>query len=200
MKSILLIDDSEDICFSISEFFRYKGFYVEYANTVEEGLNILSERSFDLIILDYNMPKINGLTGVKLIRHLHKATPIIILTIEYNEELAFNFFNAGANDFAVKPVKMIDLFSRVSMHLSYSSLEVSSSEHPKGIDENTYEIIFNSIKNHNSYIDVESISIFTGIAAKTVNRYLTYMVSNNTLKIKTVYGKIGRPKKEYILT
>lgn len=201
MKSILIIDDSEDICFSISEFFKYKNFEVLYSHNVEDGLSLLSENPFDLIILDYNMPNINGLTAVRLIRHIYKTIPIIVLTIENSEELAFNFLNSGADDFAVKPVKMIDLYSRVCTHLKFSSRDPEPCvSHPKGIDENTYNLIFNFIKSKNSYIDVESVSENTGVARKTVNRYLNYMSESQTLKVKIIYGKIGRPKKEYLFS
>ncbi|WP_407537689.1 response regulator [Cetobacterium somerae] len=109
-NNMLIIDDSEEICFAISEFFIYKGWSVETANSVEKSLEILKNRKFDIILIDYNMPYINGAVGVKLIRALDKDVSIIALTVEGEEIVAESFFEAGANDFAIKPIKMLDFF------------------------------------------------------------------------------------------
>lgn len=201
MYRMLIIDDSEDICFSISEFFKLKNFEVATCNSIEEGLKILRTNYFDIIIIDYNMPYINGVIGTKLIRQINETTPIIALTIEACESIAQDFFQAGVNDFAIKPVKMLDLFSRVNVHLDKGKPSISNGntfEHPKGIDKNTYYLIENALKSKKNYLSVEDLSLVTGVASKTVNRYLNYMVEINKVKINIIYGKIGRPKKEYL--
>ena len=106
-NKILIIDDSEEILFAISEFFKIKDWDTLVAHNVEEGLKIInSDNNIDIIIIDYHLPYINGILGVKLIRQINKDVPIIALTIEGEEKVAEQFFEVGANDFAIKPIKV----------------------------------------------------------------------------------------------
>lgn len=198
-NNMLIIDDSEEICFAISEFFIYKGWIVETANSVEKSLEILKNRKFDIILIDYNMPYINGAVGVKLIRALDKDVSIIALTVEGEEIVAESFFEAGANDFAIKPIKMLDLFSRVNVHLNNKKRLKDEEVLPKGIDKNTLNIVLGCLSNKKEYIDVDEISNLTGVATKTVNRYMNYLLDEEKVILNNIYGKIGRPKKEYKL-
>lgn len=198
-NNMLIIDDSEEICFAISEFFIYKGWSVETANSVEKSLEILKNRKFDIILIDYNMPYINGAIGTKLIRALDKEVPIIALTVEGEEVVAESFFEAGANDFAIKPIKMLDLFSRVNVHLNNKKRLKDEESLPKGIDKNTLNIVLGCLSNKKEYIDVDEISNLTGVATKTVNRYMKYLLDEEKVVLNNIYGKIGRPKKEYRL-
>ncbi|ERT69026.1 hypothetical protein HMPREF0202_00992 [Cetobacterium somerae ATCC BAA-474] len=198
-NNMLIIDDSEEICFAISEFFIYKGWSVETANSVEKSLEILKNRKFDIILIDYNMPYINGAVGVKLIRALDKDVSIIALTVEGEEIVAESFFEAGANDFAIKPIKMLDLFSRVNVHLNNKKRLKDEEILPKGIDKNTLNIVLGCLSNKKEYIDVDEISNLTGVATKTVNRYMNYLLDEEKVILNNIYGKIGRPKKEYKL-
>ena len=198
-NNMLIIDDSEEICFAISEFFIYKGWIVETANSVEKSLEILKNRKFNIILIDYNMPYINGAVGVKLIRALDKDVSIIALTVEGEEIVAESFFEAGANDFAIKPIKMLDLFSRVNVHLNNKKRLKDEEILPKGIDKNTLNIVLGCLSNKKEYIDVDEISNLTGVATKTVNRYMNYLLDEEKVILNNIYGKIGRPKKEYKL-
>ncbi|MFK4784767.1 response regulator transcription factor [Fusobacterium sp. MFO224] len=204
MNRILIIDDAKEICYAISEYFNLKGWKVEVAYDIEAGLKKLREIKFDVILVDYNLPYINGVVGTRLIRQIDKNVLIMALTILGEEDVAENFFKAGANDFAVKPIKMLDLFCRIKSHLSGPSKEnikkiVEVKNYPKGIDENTYKLIENYLKMTEEYVDVLEIAKEIMVAKKTVNRYLKYMVSENIVNVNLIYGKIGRPKKEYKL-
>ncbi len=203
-NKMLIIDDSEDICFSVSEFFKFKDWDVDSAYDVEEGLNNLHKKKYDIILVDYNMPNINGALGVKLIRQIELSTPIIALTVEGKEEIANKFFEAGVNDFAMKPIKMLDLFFRVNVHLKKEDDQKVKKEacdkldHPKGIDDYTFDIIKDILKKDLSYLNVDDIIERTGVASKTVNRYLNYMLDINLVRLNIIYGKVGRPKKGYM--
>lgn len=194
---ILIIDDSEDICFAISEFFKYKEWSVEIANSVEKALELIKGNSFDIILIDYNMPYVNGAIGTKMLRLLDKEVPIIALTVKGEEMIAESFFQAGANDFAIKPIKMLDLFSRVNVHVNNRKSIKSERVLPKGIDRNTLNIILECLEDRDEYLTVEEIFHLTGIATKTINRYLNYLLDEKKILLNNIYGKIGRPKKEY---
>lgn len=207
-NKILIIDDSKDIIFAISEFFLMKDWEVYTALSVEEALKIVSTKELNIIIIDYHMPYINGILGVKLIRQMNENVPIIALTIEGVENIAEEFFLAGADDFAIKPIKVLDLYSRVNVHLNKKkvknlSFETSTTkkekygDYKKGISVNTISLIENKMKQIDSYITIEEISEATGLASQTVNKYMNYLVEMKMVDLKIIYGKIGRPRNEY---
>lgn len=202
-NKILIIDDSEEILFAISEFFKLKDWEVFTALNVEEALKFLNskEKNIDVIIIDYNLPYINGVIGVKLIRQLNPNVPIIALTIEGEEKIAEQFFEVGANDFAIKPIKVLDLYSRVNVHIKNNSQvkEEINLEYRKGINENTILLIEEKLKGINEYLTIEEISEITGLAPKTANRYMGYLVDMKKVSMEIIYGKIGRPKNKYLL-
>lgn len=148
---MLIIYDSDDICFAISEFFIYKGWNVETANSVEKSLEILKNNRFDIVLIDYNMPYINGTIGTKLIRALDKEVSIIALTVEGKEFVAERFFEAGADDFVIKLIKMLDLYSRINVHISSKKRLKDEKFLPKGIDRNTLNIILECLSSKKEY-------------------------------------------------
>lgn len=206
-NKILIIDDSKDILFAISEFFLMKDWEVYTAPAMDEALKIVSTKKLDIIIIDYHMPYINGVMGVKLIRQIDENVPIIALTIEGMENIAEEFFLAGANDFAIKPIKVLDLYSRVKVHMSKQNTLLSKKEnikneefreYQKGINNNTISLIEEKMKKLKEYVTIETISEITGLSTQTINKYMNYLIKVGMIDLKIVYGKVGRPRNEYL--
>lgn len=206
-NKILIIDDSKDILFAISEFFLMKDWEVYTAPAMDEALKIVSTKKLDIIIIDYHMPYINGIMGVKLIRQIDENVPIIALTIEGMENIAEEFFLAGADDFAIKPIKVLDLYSRVKVHMSKQNTLLSKKEnikneefreYQKGINNNTISLIEEKMKKLKEYVTIETISEITGLSTQTINKYMNYLIKVGMIDLKIVYGKVGRPRNEYL--
>lgn len=206
-NKILIIDDSKEILFAISEFFLMKGWEVYTAPAMDEALKIVSTKELDIIIIDYHMPYINGVMGTKLIRQINSNVPIIALTIEGLENIAEEFFAAGANDFSIKPIKVLDLYSRVNVHLAKQNVLTTEKpilkkeelrDYQKGISSNTISLIEEHMKNLKDYVTIETISELTGLSTQTANKYMNYLVKTGDIDLKIVYGKIGRPRNEYL--
>lgn len=194
--TILCIDDEEQICFALGALFRLQGWQTLTALSVEEGLRKFQQSRPDLVLIDYHMPQVNGLDGVKLLRRRSATVPIIVFTIDEEQEVADAFLRSGANDFALKPIKAPDLISRMKLHLRL--LEQSSHERPaKGVSPATLSLIEDLLQERGEALTANEIAQATGLAYQTVYRYLQTLVSQGRVEMHTHYGKVGRPKQSY---
>lgn len=119
--TILCIDDEEQICFALEALFRLQKWNVVTARSVEKGLLAFREFQPDIVLIDYHMPGINGVEGVKMLRQLSSTVPIIVFTIDESQAVADAFLEAGASDFSLKPIKAPDLVSRTCAFCSRPS-------------------------------------------------------------------------------
>jgi CheY-like chemotaxis protein len=88
------------------------GCHIHYCENGQLAVDLLQQEAFDLILMDVNMPVMDGLTATRLIRALPGAvaqTPIVVLTADVMNEASEQALSAGANDFISKPVKVEQL-------------------------------------------------------------------------------------------
>lgn len=103
---IITVDDSSTMRRIIKNTLTKLGFtnVLEAANGVE-GLDVLAKNSVDMIITDWNMPEMDGLTFVKTVRSKeeYKNTPILMVTTEAAKEDILTALRSGVNNYVVKP-------------------------------------------------------------------------------------------------
>lgn len=118
-KNILTVDDSSGVRKMVKFALKTKGHDVVTAVDGREGLEKLMERDYELIILDINMPRLDGFGLLdKLKRIPEKADiPILMLTTEGQEEDKDKALGMGANTYMVKPFKPTELISTVERML-----------------------------------------------------------------------------------
>ncbi|MEL1255269.1 response regulator transcription factor [Flavobacterium sp. DGU38] len=111
---ILLLEDDFTLSKEITVFFASKEF--ECVPYYDGGLLLRKyfPYDYDLIILDINVPGINGIEVCKKIREIDKKTPIIMLTAFSEIEDKLSAFDSGADDYLVKPFHFEELFARIS--------------------------------------------------------------------------------------
>jgi len=83
MEKILIIDDNEDILEIFEQVLVDEGFDVSTANSGNEGIELFKRQSFDIVIIDINMPGMNGLEVVENIKNDFILVPIILMTSDY---------------------------------------------------------------------------------------------------------------------
>lgn len=196
-ETILIIDDSREILFTISEICKFQGWIPKCAANFNQAAKMLKNSSVDLVLLDYHMPGINGLEAVILIRRMNVQIPVIVLTCDENPTVMKKTIAAGADDYALKPVKMLDLVSRINVHLKYSKAHKDAAGVDKGISQVTLTCITNALEANAGFLDIDEICSDTGVKKKTVYRYLNYLTKNNQVEIQCDYGCKGRPKMLY---
>lgn len=100
---LLLIDDDEWVRDSLRLFFESEGCQIIALETAEEGLNVTASRHFDIIIVDYRLP---GMDGLEFIKHLpaNQADTLKVLITAYgSEDLFIKAKQSGFNEFVPKP-------------------------------------------------------------------------------------------------
>lgn len=101
--SVLIVDDEAAIRESLQTLLEFEGYTVDTANDGIEGLTRLSERPFDLVLLDFALPERNGIEILQEIRERDSELPVIMITAYGTVENAVNAMQAGATNFIQKP-------------------------------------------------------------------------------------------------
>ncbi|MHB8076279.1 response regulator [Desulfosporosinus fructosivorans] len=203
---IIIMDDDQSLRYTLSEIFTFAGWDpIAYPNG-REGIKGFLNHGADIILVDYHMPEIDGLETVRLIREQNQQIPILVLTVDERQEIADRFLDAGATDFALKPVKAPDLIARVQLHkrlldMTKTVQATSKMQYEvfvtKGISEMTLSYIERHLSASKQPATVEEISKELSLAVPTIYRYLTYLVQNGKVRPIASYQKIGRPKNRY---
>ena len=207
---ILMIDDEEQILFALRAVFQFQGWESISAGDVPTGLELFKNEHPDLVLIDYHLPKVNGIKGVEMIRELDEEIPIIVFTIDESQQVADQFIEAGASDFALKPIKVPDIISRIRLHIrlmeskrqlkkTHEEQHAAVASPAKGIGGATLELIEGAFAQPDEFLTVTAISERTGLAYQTVYRYIQHMISQDRVEVSQSYGKVGRPKQQYRL-
>lgn len=110
---LLLIEDDESLCLSLSYQLRQDGFAPEACHDGEEGLLWARQQGYDLILLDRMLPGMDGLTLLRQLRREGIHTPVIFLTALGQLSDKTGGLDAGADDYIVKPFAYDELLARI---------------------------------------------------------------------------------------
>ena len=104
MKSILIIDDEKAICESIKMILEYEGYHVNYSTSPVEGLQNFLSNQYSAMLLDIQMPEMNGFEVLKKAKENNSSVSVIIISAHGNVENAVKATRLGAFDFIEKPI------------------------------------------------------------------------------------------------
>lgn len=111
-KNILIIDDDADLSFVITDMLESYGYNVTSAENAEQSFQLLGSMSFDLILLDINLPDSTGFEICKELRRVSNV-PVIFASARTSESDRITGFDIGGDDYLPKPYSMAELFSRI---------------------------------------------------------------------------------------
>ncbi len=124
--TILLIDDERIILDLTSIILRNRGYTVLTAADALTGFQIIEAHKPELVLLDYMMPGIDGLTALKEIKARFPESYVIMFTGKGNEEIAVELMKAGASDYILKPFNNQDLADRIANVLKIRDVEMKN--------------------------------------------------------------------------
>lgn len=146
-KHILLVEDDEAIREMVENYLTMEGFNVTTAINGEEALQNCLQNTFDLVILDIMIPKLNGLEVLKIIREQARL-PIIIMSAKDSDVDKALGLGLGADDYIAKPFSMLEFSARVKAVIRRATKYSSQAEQKQEV-----------LKIDNLKIDIVNFSI-----------------------------------------
>ena len=113
---ILIVEDDERVADFLRRGFTEEGYEVEVRHRGDEARDLCIQRSFDAVLLDWNLPGMDGLSLLKHWRDSGVKTPVILLTAKSGVDATVSALDAGADDYVVKPFSLEELLARVRAH------------------------------------------------------------------------------------
>lgn len=122
-RKILLVEDEQKIADTLSKGLTEDGYYVETAYDGTIGWRLFQLHSFDLVVLDINLPGINGYDLCKRIRSKNAQVPVIMLTALSSLNDKIEGYDAGADDYIIKPFEFRELLMKIRVLLKRTTTQ-----------------------------------------------------------------------------
>lgn len=123
-KHILIVEDDLDLSEGLKELLGDEGFMVTVANDGPRGLTLAEEHTPDLVILDLNLPTLDGASVCKKLKEHFPSLPVIILTAKNTtQDMVKSLTEIGADDYVAKPFEIDALLARVKARLRSNNQE-----------------------------------------------------------------------------
>ena len=141
---LLLLEDDLTLSETVIDYFEEEGFEVVPAYDGQEALELVYENSFDLLLLDVNVPELNGFEVLQKLRKENNNTPAIFITSLNSMNSLEEGFSSGCDDYIRKPFELKELLIRVQTIIKR---EYSNKSDIKKISENIeFDVISNELK------------------------------------------------------
>jgi DNA-binding response OmpR family regulator len=181
-NSILIIEDEKRLAEILKNQLEESGFTVTLADNGVTGKELAAKEIFNLILLDINIPLINGYELCREIRSTNKDIPIIMLTALGTADNKITGFDAGADDYIVKPFDYRELLARVNVFLRRT--ETRQEEHILKVADLEMNLATKSVTRAGTKIE---------LTAREYNLLKTFMENSGRLLsrefiIETVWG------------
>ncbi|MBI3189411.1 MAG: response regulator [Ignavibacteriales bacterium] len=111
--NVLVVDDEEALRTVLSGELVNEGYHVGTAADGDEAIAIIKQQSFDIVLLDIKMPKVDGFEVLKFIKKDYPTTKVIMLTAFADLKNAIESKKLGAEDFISKPYDLVDLLTTI---------------------------------------------------------------------------------------
>lgn len=128
MLSVLLVEDDRDLALSIIDHLEIENMICDYAANGVEGPALLEKNHYNVIILDINMPGMDGLSICQWMRARGDDTPVLMLTARDTLDNKLEGFGSGTDDYMIKPFEVEELIVRIHALSKRRSGQISKLE------------------------------------------------------------------------
>ena len=173
MSKILICDDEKNIRNVVREYAEFEGYEVFEAEDGMSAVDLCRKETFDLIVMDVMMPRLDGFSACKEINKI-KPTPVIMLSARGEEYDKLFGFEIGAVDYVVKPFSPKELMARIKIAINRSILSAAEIK----IEKYVFEGLEVNITGREVIVDGEKIAL-------TPKEYdlLFYLVENKNIAL-----------------
>jgi len=210
---ILIVEDEKALVKPVKKFLEKKGFAVDAVYDGKEAIQYAKETQYDCILLDLNLPEIDGISVSNILRRDDVNTPIIMVTARSQTYNKLEGFDNGADDYVTKPFDLNELVARVNAVIKRSS---RNSEEILGFGEYEIHVESNKVINTKKGEEIILSNKETGVLEYLLRNKGVIVSTEDILEhvwdrevdmftdtvkthIKTIRQKID-PKKEHIKT
>jgi len=206
-KKILLLEDDELVSELICSYLSESGFIIEPVFIATDGVAKIKNESFDLLLLDINLPDYNGFEVLKSLNN-HISLPIIVTSAYSDTQTKLLSFKYGANDYMTKPLDLEELEARIWLQFEKNS-EIKIENEKKIFKIRNNQVYFQQRQLNLTTIEFELFSLLLENKNSVIQREelvntLSSVGSNRSLDnhIKNIRKKIGDngTKSQYIKT
>ncbi len=142
---ILIVEDEVGILQFLQQGLEEEGYTIVTATDGEKALEMLTNQSFDLVLLDWMLPKLTGLEVCKAYRLQNKTSPVIFLTAKDTVQETIEGLQAGANDYIKKPFSFDELVERIKIHFRNKAEEQLLTLGPIEMDLSKHLVMVNNV-------------------------------------------------------
>lgn len=120
---VLVVEDNEVNAAILMKFLQNWGIRIKEASNGIQALELMKYHSFDLVLMDLEMPEMNGYTAVKIIRETNSELPIIAFTATLLEDMDALITKEGFNDYILKPFRPAELKKKIECYVPHRKIE-----------------------------------------------------------------------------
>jgi two-component system nitrogen regulation response regulator NtrX len=157
MPKILIIDDERSIRSTLKEILEYEKYIVEEAKDGEEGLKMILENDYDVVLCDIKMPKMDGMEVLEKVYSSGKEIPFIMISAHGSIETAIDATRKGAYDFITKPPDLNRLLVSVRNAMDRNTLATETKTLKKKVNK-SYQIIGESKEIKQIFKTIEKVA------------------------------------------
>lgn len=155
MLKILVVEDDIDLATAVIDYMELEDINADYASDGAVGYNLITTHNYDVVVLDLNLPKIEGLAVCERIRSQGVETPVLILTAKDTLDDKLVGFSKGADDYLVKPFEMKELIARVKVLSKRRSGQMAKLT----IKDLEFDLSSREVRRNNNLIKLSPIAI-----------------------------------------
>ena len=137
---LLLVEDDLDLVKVLNKILILNGYIVDCANDGIEALDYLNINSYDLVIMDIMMPRLDGISTLKKIRKEGNSVPVLLLTAKSMVDDKVEGLDNGADDYMTKPFQSKELLARIRALTRRQNQITTMGVGNLTLDPNTYEM------------------------------------------------------------
>jgi two-component system, CitB family, response regulator DctR len=217
---VIIVEDDPMVMEINAQFItKLSGFsLVGKAYNGKEAIILIEETHPELVLLDYFLPDVNGLSLLHTIREKNYPLDVILLTANRDPQHIQEVFRAGVVDYIVKPFHFdrfqtaLEQYRQATLRFkenrpfeqsdldSLKGVQISIPKEeylPKGLNDRTLQQILQFLEGKKAPLSSEEVAAGTGLARVTVRRYLEYLEKKGEIVMEIQYGSVGRPINKY---